>query len=309
MIGMMERPLTAQSSAALSRKIGVDLGWDMFVHGIHVPHDADQAVRSGYIEASTRAHKKEADRYTRKWIRMRYNAHLRSRVVDEEVTPDYLAFIDVRICPISKVELTHGTGEDTDWSIDRLNNNGGYCQGNLAVMSTRVNKAKGSKSLDDIIELAYGDKEDTGELNKFEWGRLAALMYGACIAEKAYPVIPMVLRPGRDTLIGSWGMFMQYMLVTRSGQKILKRLVTGQRNKALVKLCKNIERRIHKMPFGSASPDVWFNKALFLQFMAFYDSIQDICDLLCEDKEIMKRFGEEEGITDSWCLDTKGYLK
>jgi len=32
------------------------------------------------------------------------------------------------------VELTHSTGADTDWSADRVNNDGAYADGNLIVM-------------------------------------------------------------------------------------------------------------------------------------------------------------------------------
>ncbi|WP_175772437.1 hypothetical protein [Paraburkholderia phenazinium] len=69
------------------------------------------------------------------------------------VTPSYIEFIDHQNCPITLIELTHGTGADTDWSVDRVNNDGAYAEGNLVVMSTRANKAKGDKSLLDVIDL------------------------------------------------------------------------------------------------------------------------------------------------------------
>ena len=58
----------------------------------------------------------------------------------------HLHRIDVPVCPVSLVTLTHGERADTDWSIDRLNNNGAYAIGNLAVMSRGANTAKGARS-------------------------------------------------------------------------------------------------------------------------------------------------------------------
>lgn len=292
--------------------IGFDIGWDMFVHGIPIPPESGMAVRSGYAEAQSRAHRKAADRYTRKWIRMRFNAHLRSRVVDENVTPEYLMRIDVPICPVTNTLLTHGSGKDSDWSIDRLNNHGGYCVGNLAVMSTRANKAKGAKTLEDIILLAYSEEVmDTGELNRYEWARMAVLMYGASIAENQTFIIPLVVQPAPDTP-STFSQLLQYMLILKNGQRILKRSTTGKARDILLKLCAAVERRSKKLPIGSSMLDIWFNKTLFENFVGFYDLIIDNDEIyanILESQDMADMVGDAAAVSCTWSLESRGYLE
>jgi hypothetical protein len=84
---------------------------------------------------------------------------------------------------VTLVELTHGTGEDTDWSVGRVNNDAAYADGNLIVMSTRANKAKGNKSILELSSLV-ADGESLPGLSDRETVRLRCLMEGPCgIAE------------------------------------------------------------------------------------------------------------------------------
>ena len=115
---------------------------------------------------------------------MRFNAWKRNRFVSPEFTPELLREIDSTRCPVSGVEFTYGTGADTDWSVDRIDNDGGYAPGNVVIITVRVNAAKGSKSVKELLMHGYqvtnpaaqrvllGFKEST-ELTKSEWQRLA----------------------------------------------------------------------------------------------------------------------------------------
>jgi hypothetical protein len=80
---------------------------------------------------------------------------------------------------VTLVELTHGTGEDTDWSVDRVNNDGAYADGNLIVMSARANKAKGNKSFLEVSTLVADGMSLPG-LSNIETVRLRCLMEGPC---------------------------------------------------------------------------------------------------------------------------------
>ncbi|MFL9942914.1 hypothetical protein [Paraburkholderia graminis] len=77
---------------------------------------------------------------------MRQNTLRRGKVVNGVITPGFIEFIDYPTCPVTLVELTHSTGADTDWSVDRVNNDGAYADGNLIVMSVRANKAKATRA-------------------------------------------------------------------------------------------------------------------------------------------------------------------
>ena len=75
--------------------------------------------------------------------KLRLGAWLRGRAFEgTQVNPAFLRRIDVAVCPVTRELLTHGTGELSDASVDRVFNDAAYAAGNLAVMSTRANRAK-----------------------------------------------------------------------------------------------------------------------------------------------------------------------
>jgi hypothetical protein len=161
------------------------LGADFAASGLQLPLDVPSSVREGF-EATGRSHRgpPPADRFLRKWLQIRLNALRRGRAVDPNVTVAHLREIDQAICPVTLVQLTHGELLDTDWSIDRLNNDGAYADGNLAVLSVRANKAKGSLSYDEVRRRSMLAEPVDG-LTPREWYRMACVMYGACHAAPA----------------------------------------------------------------------------------------------------------------------------
>jgi hypothetical protein len=162
-------------------EIGRALGWDLAYYGWDPRDDAPVDVIEGHTagKAHFDGKRKHPTRFERKWLQLRQNALRRERVVHEAVTPKYIEFIDYPTCPVTLVELTHGTGEDTDWSVDRVNNDAAYADGNLIVMSTRANKAKGNKSFLELSGLV-ADGESLPGLSDRETLRLRCLMEGPC---------------------------------------------------------------------------------------------------------------------------------
>ncbi|MEX3981813.1 hypothetical protein AB4Y45_22845 [Paraburkholderia sp. EG287A] len=162
-------------------EIGRALGWDLAYYGWSPREDAPREVIEGHTagKAHHGGRTKHPTRFERKWLQLRQNALSRGRVVDRNVTPQFIEFIDYPTCPVTLVELTHGTGEDTDWSVDRVNNDGAYAEGNLVVMSTRANKAKGDKSFLDVTGLAADGLALPG-LSVRETLRMRCLMEGPC---------------------------------------------------------------------------------------------------------------------------------
>jgi len=67
------------------------------------------------------------------------------------------------------MQLTRDTKTSTDWSADRINNNGAYAPGNIVVLSAKANRAKGNKTFDDIWTLASGPSP-TDELSQAATG-------------------------------------------------------------------------------------------------------------------------------------------
>ena len=97
------------------------------------------AVREGFLTARARGHRRpDPDRFTRKWLQLRLGALARGRVIADDVTPAAIRQLDTPRCPVTRGPLSAGRGTASDWSIDRLNNDGGYALANLAVMSVQA---------------------------------------------------------------------------------------------------------------------------------------------------------------------------
>lgn len=166
-----------QTQAYLDPRIAFNIGEDYAFHGLGIPDKNNADLIRGHEVGKSRFRGKPApvDRYVRKWLQMRVSAWWRNRKVMDDVTVDYLRDIDTPLCPVSGVTLTHGTGADTDWSIDRLCNDGAYARGNLAVISTRVNNLKGTRDIEEVVQL-LDEPAQPGGLTRDEVLRLVHIL-------------------------------------------------------------------------------------------------------------------------------------
>lgn len=177
----------SQSLTKRDPKIAFDIGWDFAFEGLRLPRNAVgiKDMQDGFSAAKVKRAKPEndADRYTTKCLMLRFNAWVRGRTFNTSVDADFLRLIDVEYCPVTDELLTHGTGQPTDWSVDRIANNGAYACANLIVMSTRANIAKGSYTYRDIIKFAYYLDEEIPThieggfkpLTREEWARMSTV--------------------------------------------------------------------------------------------------------------------------------------
>lgn len=158
------------------KKAFFDLGWDYFSAKQGLPNDVDvyPAFLEGFNAAKERIKPIRADRFHLKWLQIRYGALKRNRIFDVSVTPASIRNIDVTHCPITLMPLTHSTFTESDWSIDRVSNFGGYILGNLVVVSTKANKAKGTMSYDEIL-ICSESTDATNGLTPMEWKRWLAI--------------------------------------------------------------------------------------------------------------------------------------
>lgn len=163
-----------------------DLGWDHGIYRVAPDTDLPAAVREGYLAALESREPKHPDRFVRKWLQVRAHAMLRGIQVDATITPATLKSLDATTCPVSGVLLTHGECADTDWSVDRVLNRYGYRPGNLLIVSSRVNRAKGALGLARIRKIA-NNPEPYPELEAWEWRRLAEIVEMFELAEKGDP--------------------------------------------------------------------------------------------------------------------------
>jgi len=179
------QPMHIQSASPTFESIGFELGWDYAHYRVSLPAPYAQEpspLRSGLLagQAAFGTRTLAATRHVRKWLQLRLHAWLRGRSVELfQVTPNHLQQIDVSHCPITRMALSSATLEATDASVDRVRNDAGYAAGNLAVMSTKANHAKGACNLRDALaHIQTIEAEQLPGLDGLtapQWARVAVL--------------------------------------------------------------------------------------------------------------------------------------
>lgn len=177
-----------------------DLGWDFATFGLNVPEAASKSFCDGYRAFRHGKNKtlKQADKFIRKWLQIRFGALVRGKEFSLDVTPEYLKKITPQfgLCPVLGQAFTFGELKPTDWSVDRANNDRGYVRGNIIIMSVTANKAKSDKSLADMRALAAQDEAIDG-LTPGQWHKFSALVapaFGAA-GEETNPIAVLSGQP------------------------------------------------------------------------------------------------------------------
>jgi hypothetical protein len=174
----MAQTLLAFDNHPADPQVGFDIGWDHARHGLPLPPEQwldgnplQQGWRSGKACFGERT--LAASRRVRLWLALRLHAWLRHRAFElADVTPHYLGQLEVLQCPITRLSLGQA-----DVSVDRVCDRGGYAAGNLAMMSTRANRAKGRLGWNEA--LAQARRAEDGSIDGLDaaaWARLALLM-------------------------------------------------------------------------------------------------------------------------------------
>jgi hypothetical protein len=304
-----------RDTPVLDEKTGYELGWDYgrFL-GWHPDDEKNKHFLGGFSTAKSKTcPPQQLDRYTRKWLQLRYGAWRRHRSFDEQVTPAFLQEIDRPMCPILGITLTHSTGELTDWSVDRLNNQGGYAVGNLAVMSTQANAAKSNLKLEDIETLAGLSFVSAG-LTPLQWKRMVSLLTGPYsviqVKELLYPLC--IVPPPYVPL----NLFQEFQLVLvrevhKSKSPLLAKLhqlcATRTATRQFKKLVHRVsEARTENQP----AMEIWLKEPIFESLQILY--LQLSPETLCRMRLVIERaLGSEQVSPDMrqrWALGNKGFF-
>jgi hypothetical protein len=302
-------------------EVGRELGWDLARFGWNPRDDANHDVKEGHkagLAHFVRA-QRNPDRFERKWLQLRQNALRRGRVVQPEVTPDFIKFIDHPDCPVTTVHMTHGLMEETDWSIDRVNNDGAYAEGNLIVISTRANKAKAGKSFEEVFRIAseISEQETIEGLNRREWGRLASIMVGACASpdDEAAMEFPLLTRVPRGSVACDFQL-LQWLLYRATHKaairaQLVKRLNRFQPEKSKALLLDVAADRLSSLVktvdyMFDASLDTRFMSLLVKWHLAIPDSKRHGYVRLLGRIDNAEVLGND--MLAKWSLETKGYF-
>ena len=198
--------LHASPLPALNTDPGFEIGWDHAHHRLVPPAEhllPGNPVRDGW-EAGQAVFGTRTLRVTpqvKRWLQLRLGAWMRGKAFESvQVTPNFLARLEVSVCPITGLALKHATGTDSDASVDRVNNAAGYAAGNLAIFSVRANKAKGAHDWRDaagfVRQIEARGLGRIDRLNAREWARLATLMsYCTPLAHDEAARLPLLVLP------------------------------------------------------------------------------------------------------------------
>jgi len=320
------------TKVSLNSKVGFDIGWDHAQHYFRLHDDMHgyKDVLDGFNAAKDRKIAMETpDRFVAKWLLLRFNAWRRNRIFDDGVTPEFLRFIDVARCPITDVELTHGTQQETDWSVDRINNDAGYIKGNLIVVSRRANTLKLNYSFQEMAKFAYGNGFEPEKifgfepLSKIEWARWALVSSHAIFEVDSEGEMYLASLPAPCVILPPHGCLnnpssclqvaIAYKLYGVDDGGTYKHLCHVL-PKTLRRMLHEIERRGEKIrSHGSEHLNIWFDPRLFCMFYTFYDQLSD--DLI---SKLMRAFRKSGAISkrsvrvsteaSEWGAGTNGYI-
>ena len=137
-------------------------------------------VRNGFDAAKCQqATKRRPDVFEKKILCIRDRALVKGLVVS--ITKDDL-FREYEktqgICPVTEIPFTFAENDDTDWSVDRIDNDRGYCPDNIVIVSVVVNQAKSNLDLSGVIKEALAQHQSENELlSDQEWFRMAKFYF------------------------------------------------------------------------------------------------------------------------------------
>ncbi len=262
---------------------GRSIGFNFARLGLPVPESATPALHEGYREGKQRFPRRamltDVD-YERKVHQLQYSAYCRGRAVDSCVSVQLIKNIEVPVCPVCLVELTRGTLTGSDWSIDRANNDGAYAAGNLVMMSTHANRAKGSLSLDDVLARSGKTDREVDGLTEKQWSRLASLMYGPCGLETKHAfLVRQTARLPAKLIRASVQDCQDLIALAMSDLKLRRAAVKGYHRYAGVGSGVRYERLIEKAAELARQlthkHDIWFDDGLFEAFCGWLSSHGD----------------------------------
>ena len=197
-----------QDEAALQTpdRVGFEIGWDHARHRLTPPPEhllAGHPVREGWAAGAAvfGARTLRPRPSVRQWLQLRLQAWMRGTAFEDvQVTPNWLAQIDVAVCPVTGEPLTHGKGGPTDATVVRVNRDAGCAAGNLAVSSGRAGAALARCDWRAATEMAQqieaGGPERVDGLDAAQWSRLAVLVsFATPLPHAAAAALPLLLLP------------------------------------------------------------------------------------------------------------------
>lgn len=306
--------------------LGRSIGFEFARLGVRLPEECPAVVLEGFREGQhQRRGRAFSTPYERKLLRLKLSAFKRGRAVDENVTPAFLEQIAVAYCPITRREMTSGTGTDSDATVDRVFNDAAYAVGNLAMMSMKANQAKGTLLPSALLELA-GSGSETRGLSSMEWMRLACLASISAPDDCKHLLLPMYVFPPRLLALTNPNVVIQLattmlaagMQSTKDRAAYRAQLSGKQSKRRFDAYLHALAAQAQAMVLGHGHPDLrqfafcgcWENELVWQRFQEFMVGCTDAEKLgLCA---IARRASRGNLVQDktpfkNWAVETGGY--
>ena len=139
-----------------------------------------QDIRNGFEAAKCQqATKIRPDMYERKLLSIQDRGLIKG--LEVTITADNLRYEFNKTqgnCPVTDVPFTFAENNDTDWSVDRIDNDRGYCPDNIVIVSVIVNQAKSDLDLSGVIKSVLADHQSDNELlSDKEWFQMGQFYF------------------------------------------------------------------------------------------------------------------------------------
>lgn len=182
------------------------IGWDHARHRLTPPPEhlhEGHPVRLGWEAGAAvfAARSLRATLAVRRWLQLRLASWKAGRSFEDvQLTPRWLAQIDVPICPVTEARLTQSIGAATDAVVEHLNPDAACAAGNLALLSRQASRARAAQGWREAVGLARRAEaqglDQIEGLSAAQWMRLAVLIsFAQPLPHAAAAALPLLVLP------------------------------------------------------------------------------------------------------------------
>ncbi len=204
-----------------------------------------QQIRYGYEAAKhQQVTQKKPDLYERKLMTLRDRALVKGLEVTITVKDLQIQLAQTNgCCPITELPFTFAENNDTDWSIDRIDNTCGYCPDNIVIVSVLANQAKSDLDLAGLIKNALGKAKTDDLLSTNQRLRMARFYYQRMKLLK--PLCMCLLLTDTQALYDHIVFIQLFKNEKKRAKAFLKKLEKYSGKTAVMKATKLTQKRIY----------------------------------------------------------------
>lgn len=278
---------------------------------LRLDENAPQAFKSAFL--GYHGPKAFPSYFERKWQSLRLSAVKRGMVLDPKVDAAFFERITPSYCPVTLEPFENGKKSPRNPSVDRLVNEGTYAAGNIAMFSIRANRAKGSKTFEEVAAIATAGESQDG-LVGIEWMRMSTLMYGAwSVAVRGGDpyLLPLATYPGL-AMFSSQSQLVQLLLLRQCRDEVWPDSMNvwldatnqaGGNSENFMRFAECLKLAIGEEEYP---PTAWLHPDVFDGFVSWYNECHSTVGPLLELYRPKYQAGvDQEGMVERWRVGSR----